>query len=150
MGVIQTIDRLMTNPIPEGRVDDILRPEGDNPLLEKGYVTTSVEAKLSFALAEITAAHVSAAFNGGSVATASGITTFTPPKVGEEVRVMLGWDRLDGMERIIWRQCIQTGTVKQAHKRPPAFNSLPVEFVLEAPATGLPLFTHYFDASLAA
>ena len=49
MGVIQTIDRLMTNPIPEGRVDDILRPEGDNPLLEKGYVTTSVDALMNWA-----------------------------------------------------------------------------------------------------
>ena len=49
MGVIQTVDRLMNNPIPEGRVDDILRPEGDNPLLEKGYVTTSVDALLNWA-----------------------------------------------------------------------------------------------------
>lgn len=49
MGVIQTIDRLMTNPIPEGRVDDILRPEGDNPLLDKGYVTTSVDALVNWA-----------------------------------------------------------------------------------------------------
>ena len=49
MGVIQTVDRLMTNPIPEGRVDDILRPEGENPLLEKGYVTTSVDALLNWA-----------------------------------------------------------------------------------------------------
>ena len=31
----------MNNPLPEGRVDDILRPEGDNPLLERGFVTTS-------------------------------------------------------------------------------------------------------------
>lgn len=35
MGVIQTLDGLMNNPTPEGRVDDILRPEGDNPLLER-------------------------------------------------------------------------------------------------------------------
>ena len=49
MGVIQTLDRLMTNPIPEGRVDDILRPEGDNPLLEKGYVTTSVDPLVNWA-----------------------------------------------------------------------------------------------------
>lgn len=35
MGVIQTLDRLMTNPMPEGRVEDILRPEGENPLLER-------------------------------------------------------------------------------------------------------------------
>ncbi len=49
MGVIQTIDRLMTNPMPEARVEDILRPEGDNPLLEKGYVTTSVDALVNWA-----------------------------------------------------------------------------------------------------
>ncbi len=39
----------MNNPTPEGRVDDILRPEGDNPLLEKGFVTTSVDALLNWA-----------------------------------------------------------------------------------------------------
>ncbi len=49
MGVIQTIDRLMTNPMPEARVEDILRPEGENPLLEKGYVTTSVDALMNWA-----------------------------------------------------------------------------------------------------
>src|SRR3989304_2912109 len=49
MGVIQPLDGLMNNPSPEGRVDDILRPEGDNPLLEKGFVTTSVDALLNWA-----------------------------------------------------------------------------------------------------
>ena len=49
MSVISTIDRLMTNPIPEGRVDDILRPDGENPLLEKGFVTTSVDALMNWA-----------------------------------------------------------------------------------------------------
>ena len=48
MSVISTIDRLMTNLIPEGRVDDILRPEGENPLLEKGYVTTTVDALMNW------------------------------------------------------------------------------------------------------
>ena len=48
MSVISTIDRLMTNPIPEWRVDDILRPEGENPLLEKGYVTTTVDALMNW------------------------------------------------------------------------------------------------------
>lgn len=114
------------------------------------YVTSSVEAKVMFALAEITANHVSIAFNGGVITTASGISTFVPPIVGAEVRLMLGWDRLDGLERIIWRQCVQTGTVKQTHKRPPNMNSLPVEFNLEAPTSGSALFTHYFDSSLAA
>ena len=49
MGVIQTLDGLMHNPVPLAQVDDILRPEGENPLLEKGYVTTSVDALLNWA-----------------------------------------------------------------------------------------------------
>jgi NADH-quinone oxidoreductase subunit B len=49
MSVLQTVDRLMHNPLPEGRLDDILRPEGDNPLLEKGFVTTSADALWNWA-----------------------------------------------------------------------------------------------------
>lgn len=119
-------------------------------LLPIRYVASSAEAKIAFAAAEITASHISAAFNGGTVTTASGITTFTPPVLGSEVRLMIGWDRIDGLERIIWRQCIQTGDVKQTHKKAPAMNTIPMEFMLEQPATGLSLFVHYFDASLAA
>ena len=49
MGVIQTIDRLMTNPIPEGRVDDILRPAEDNPIVPRGFATTSIAALMNWA-----------------------------------------------------------------------------------------------------
>ena len=49
MGVIQTIEGLMNNPLPDSRVDDILRPEGDNPLLERGFVTTTSDALLNWA-----------------------------------------------------------------------------------------------------
>jgi NADH-quinone oxidoreductase subunit B len=49
MGVIQTVSGLMHNPLPEGRVDDILRPEGDNPLLEHGFVTTSLDVLWNWA-----------------------------------------------------------------------------------------------------
>ena len=49
MGVIDTVSGLMHNPIPEGRVADILRPEGDNPLLEHGFVTTSFDALWTWA-----------------------------------------------------------------------------------------------------
>jgi hypothetical protein len=33
----------------EGEVDDILRPDTDNPLLEKGFVTTSADALINWA-----------------------------------------------------------------------------------------------------
>ncbi|MDR2872659.1 MAG: NADH-quinone oxidoreductase subunit B [Xanthomonadaceae bacterium] len=52
MGVNQTFGtfgRLMNNPYPEGRVDDILRSDGENPLLNKGFVTTSVDALFNWA-----------------------------------------------------------------------------------------------------
>jgi hypothetical protein len=114
------------------------------------YVASMAEASIAFAMAEITAQHVSLALNGGTVVTASGITTFTPPVIGTEVRVAIGWDRIDGLERIIWRQCIQTDDVKQEHKKSPAMNKLPSKFMLEQPSDNGPLFYHYFDASLAA
>lgn len=50
MGVIQTVSGLMHNPLPDDRVGDILRPEGDgNPLVEQGFVTTSFDALWNWA-----------------------------------------------------------------------------------------------------
>ena len=52
MGVTRAIRALAdsaSNPLPEGRVDDILRPAGDNPLLEQGFVTTSSDILLNWA-----------------------------------------------------------------------------------------------------
>ena len=44
MGVIQRIDEAMHNPPPVNVVDDILRPAEDNPLMDRGFVTTSLDA----------------------------------------------------------------------------------------------------------
>jgi NADH-quinone oxidoreductase subunit B len=49
MGVTSAIARVMNNPEPIGVVDDILRPEGDNPLLERGFVTTNVDTLVNWA-----------------------------------------------------------------------------------------------------
>lgn len=120
-------------------------------LLPLRYVASETEASLMFDLAELTAAHLATAFNGGSVVTASGVTTFTPPVIGAEVSVMLGWDSVDGLERIIARKCVQTGDVKQEHKKSPVYNGLPCKFMLQVPANypTTQIFTHYLDASLA-
>src|SRR5690606_20889406 len=40
---------LMHNPVPEGRLDDILRPDGDNPLLQQGFVTTNLDTLWNWA-----------------------------------------------------------------------------------------------------
>ncbi|QIL20792.1 NADH-quinone oxidoreductase subunit B [Thermomonas sp. HDW16] len=49
MGVSETLSGLMHNPVPEGRLDDILRPGDDNPLLQHGFVTTSMDALWNWA-----------------------------------------------------------------------------------------------------
>jgi len=41
--------QLFTNPVPTGPVDDILRPGGDNPLLQRGFVTTSLDTLINWA-----------------------------------------------------------------------------------------------------
>jgi len=41
--------KLFLNPVPTGPVDDILRPGGDNPLLQRGFVTTSMDTLMNWA-----------------------------------------------------------------------------------------------------
>ncbi|HXD83043.1 MAG TPA: NADH-quinone oxidoreductase subunit B family protein [Rudaea sp.] len=40
---------LFTNPVPHGPVDDILRPGDDNPLLQRGFLTTSADVLINWA-----------------------------------------------------------------------------------------------------
>ena len=49
MGVIQRLDEAMHNPPPVNIVDDILRPGDDNPLVDRGFVTTSLDALVNWA-----------------------------------------------------------------------------------------------------
>ena len=52
MGVIQAIRGLAdsaSNPLPESRVDDILLHGDENPLVERGFVTTSSDVLLNWA-----------------------------------------------------------------------------------------------------
>jgi NADH-quinone oxidoreductase subunit B len=41
--------QLFTNPVPHGPVDDILRPGDDNPLLQRGFLTTSADVLINWA-----------------------------------------------------------------------------------------------------
>jgi hypothetical protein len=49
MGVIESVSNAMHNPIPVASVDDILRPGGDNPLVERGFVTTNLDTLINWA-----------------------------------------------------------------------------------------------------
>jgi NADH-quinone oxidoreductase subunit B len=41
--------KLFLNPVPSGPVDDILRPGDDNPLLDRGFVTASLDSLINWA-----------------------------------------------------------------------------------------------------
>ncbi len=49
MSLISRIDEAMHNPPPVNIVDDILRPGDDNPLMDRGFVTTSLDALVNWA-----------------------------------------------------------------------------------------------------
>jgi NADH-quinone oxidoreductase subunit B len=49
MGVMSSIGRVMHNPEPLNLVDDILRPAEDNPVVQRGFATTSVDALMNWA-----------------------------------------------------------------------------------------------------
>ncbi|HEY4581723.1 MAG TPA: NADH-quinone oxidoreductase subunit B family protein [Lysobacter sp.] len=46
---MKTLSDLMFNPLPEGRLDDILLPEGQNPVMQQGFVTTNLDTLWNWA-----------------------------------------------------------------------------------------------------
>jgi hypothetical protein len=95
---------------------------------------TSRELSLSFALAEITAANLKRALNGGTITSGAGIVTFEPPDLGEEVRTMLGWESEDHTERWVYRKCLQVGSMEMSRAKGAAKATISCEFKLERPA----------------
>jgi NADH-quinone oxidoreductase subunit B len=49
MGVTTTISRVMHNPEPLNLVDDIIRPNGDAPITQRGFGVTSIDALMNWA-----------------------------------------------------------------------------------------------------
>ena len=49
MSLKSTAERLMYNPEPVGRVDDILLPGDGNPLIERGFAVTSADVLINWA-----------------------------------------------------------------------------------------------------
>lgn len=94
---------------------------------------TARQIDVTFALAEVTALNMQRAFNGGTVQTAGALTTFEPPPAGEYTAVMLGWESDDGLERWVFRRCIQVGSVDIARRRAPDKATLPMTFRVNKP-----------------
>ncbi|MDE3209274.1 MAG: NADH-quinone oxidoreductase subunit B, partial [Pseudomonadota bacterium] len=49
MGVIDSVSRVMHNPAPLNVVDDILRPAGDNPVVQRGFATARLDELINWA-----------------------------------------------------------------------------------------------------
>lgn len=108
------------------------------------YSTTDRSGSLVFAMANYALTNVSYAMNGlGSTVPVSGsgstlLTSFTPPVVGSEQRVMLGWESLDSTIRLVMYQCLNSGTVKMAFKKAPGLATIGCSFNFEIPSGGVP------------
>lgn len=111
-------------------------------------VTTSVELGWKFEISEFTAKNLAFGLNGGVTRTVSGtgattLTELTPPVVGAETRVMIGWQSDDATERRVAMQCFNTGGISVAHKKGTDNATISVEFGLEQPAFGFPFREFY-------
>jgi hypothetical protein len=111
---------------------------------------TSREMNLDFALAEITARNLKTALNGGTITAGTGIVTFEPPDLGEEVRTMLGWESEDATERWVYRKCLQTGGMEMSRQKGAAKATISCSFKLEKPTSGAKPFKAILDVARAA
>lgn len=100
-------------------------------------VTTGRDASVEFALAEITYKNLSIAFNGGIVVGDGLAWTFEPPDLGTEQRMMIGWDaHVDETQndlRMIFRQCLQGGSIGLENRKGATKSTIAANFQLEKP-----------------
>jgi hypothetical protein len=103
-------------------------------------VTTGRDASVEFALAELTQKNLSIAFNGGILVGDGLEWEFEPPDLGNEQRVMIGWDALKNVAandlRMIFRQCLQGGSIGIENRKGATKSTITANFQLEKPATG--------------
>lgn len=106
-------------------------------------VTTGRDASVEVALAEITYKNLTIAFNAGLMVGDDAAWTFEPPELGNEARIMLGWDANPVVAsndlRMIFRQCLQGGSVTLENRKGAAKQTITTKFQLEKPATGAKL-----------
>lgn len=118
---------------------EILAAEYFDPIQ---IITTARSASLKAVLMQIHATNMARAVNGGAiVVTGSGATQLnavTPPPVGGEVRIMVGWESQDNTERLILEQAFQIGTLAVIRDKGTAVATLPLEFHGELAASGFP------------
>ena len=121
-------------------VDNVEVAEELDPIAR---VTTGRDASVEFALAELTYRNLTIAFNGGIVAGDGLEWEFEPPDLGNEQRVMVGWDAsfdpLTNDLRMIFRRCLQGGSLGIENRKGTTKSVIASTFQLEKPLDGQPL-----------
>lgn len=106
-------------------------------------VTTGRDASVEFALAEVTYRNLTLAFNGGIITGGGVAWEFEPPDLGNETRVMLGWDAsfdpTTNDLRMIFRRCLQGGSLGMENRKGTTKQTIASNFQLEKPLDGTPL-----------
>lgn len=126
--------------------EDVLVAEELEPV---EVLQTARQVTVNFAAAELTATNLQRAFNGGEVVTGTGIVTFEPPEAGDYTPVMIGWESDDGLERWVFRRCIQVGSVEIARRKAPTKAQVPMSFRCTKP-NGAASFVFIHDDDYAA
>jgi hypothetical protein len=112
-----------------------------DPLLN---VVTSRNVGIEVDLMQVNLTMMKRVFNGGTKTTSGAgstlLTTYTLPKMGQEVRCQLGWEGTDFTERWWGMQCFQVGEVGIQRQKGANNASLPVTFNFEPDASGEPIY----------
>lgn len=112
--------------------EDINVDQENDPI---AVLQTARSITINVSAAELTAANLDIAFNGGTVANpGGGLTTFEPPDTGDYTHVMLGFEPLDALERWVFRKCLQVGSVSIARRKAPDKALIPMSFRALKPA----------------
>jgi len=114
----------------EAKYEDVEVAEEVEPVKT---VLSSRSASLSFAMAEVTARNLSIAMNGGTITTAAGVTTFTPPDPSAQRELALGFESDDGQERWIFRKTKQSGKTSLKRRKGADKTTIPVEMKVLKP-----------------
>lgn len=117
-------------------------------LQELKNVVTSTEMVMAFDLAETTARNMQRALNGGTIATAAGVTTFEPPLVPGETRIKIGWESDDGLERYLFRKAFNVGGLTLTHRPGADYGVIPMQFRIEAPGGTIRPWSYIADTAL--
>jgi hypothetical protein len=125
----------------EYSTDQVEAAEYLDPLLN---VVTSRNIGMEVDLMQINLTNFKRVFNGGTLSTSGSgttlLTTYTLPKIGQEVRCQLGWEGSDYTERWWGMQCFQVGEVSIQRRKGADNASLPVTFNMEPDGAGEPLY----------